>query len=355
MNQPLYLIATGARTPLGLDSANAAAAVRAALSSCGEHPFMIDQAGESMPASLDALLEPGLPCRERMHVMAQSALQEAVLPLAQRNDAQGIPLLLGLPEPRPGFGEADGHWLREQLLRNTELPVPLGETRAYMSGHGATLFLLDQARQEMAEGRYDCCLVGGVDSYFHPDTMDWLDRNRQLVGTVSRSGFVPGEGAGFVLLMTPAAAQRAGLHPIGMITGSAAEWEDKLIKTQDINLGEGLIRAVSRAVSAVPPPQETINSIYCDINGERYRGEEWGFVCLKLAPYFADPTGYCSPADCWGDMGAASGGLLLALATQAAQRGYAAGSRSLLWTGSEHGLRAAALLEAPVIPSPYRG
>ncbi|MFZ5601607.1 MAG: beta-ketoacyl synthase N-terminal-like domain-containing protein [Pseudomonadota bacterium] len=355
MNLPLAMIATGARTPLGLDSANAAAAVRAALSSCGEHPFMIDQAGDPMPASMDAILEPGLPCRERMLVMAQAALQEACGPLAQREGVQRIPLLLGLPEPRPGFGETDGHWLHDQLLRKTDLPVPVSDIRAYMSGHGATLFLLDQARQEVAEGRYDGCLVGGVDSYFHPDTMDWLDRNRQLVGTVSRSGFVPGEGAGFVLLMTPATAQRAGLHPLGMITGTAAEWENKLIKTQDINLGEGLIRAVNGAVSAVLPPHDTIHSIYCDINGERYRGEEWGFVCLKLAHYFADPTGYCSPADCWGDMGAASGGLLLALATQAAQRGYAAGSRSLMWTGSEHGLRAAAVLDAPVIPSPYRG
>src|SRR3989338_1343747 len=324
MNQPLYLIATGARTPLGLDSANAAAAVRAAISSCAEHPFMIDRVGEPMPASMDPLLEPDLPCRDRMLAMAQAALLEACAPLAQQDRINGLPMLLGLPEPRPGFGEADGHWLREQLLQKTALPVALSHARAYMTGHGATLFLLDQARQEMAAGQYEACLVGGVESYFHPDTMDWLDQNRQLMGSVSRSGFVPGEGAGFGLLMTPAAAQRAGLHPIGLINGSGVEWEGNRIKTQDINLGEGLIRAVSTTMSALRPPHDRGNAIYCDINGERYRGEEWGFVCLKLAHYFDDPTGYWSPADCWGDMGAATGGLLLVLATQAAQRGYAA-------------------------------
>lgn len=355
MNAPVYVISTGARTPLGLDSASAAAAVRAALSSCGEHPFMLDQAGEPLSASLDALLEPGLPCRERLVAMAQSALLEACLPLAQTNRVAAVPLLFGLPEPRPGFAEADAHWVRERLVRAANLPLELGDSRAYMSGHSAALYLLDQARQEMAEGRYDTCLVGGVDSYFHPDTLEWLDQNRQLVGSVSRSGFVPGEGAAFCLVMTPAAAQRAGLQPMALLTASAHAWESKRIKTQDINLGEGLTQTVRETVSALQPPRDSINAIYCDINGERYRGEEWGFTCLKLAQYFDDPTGYWSPADCWGDMGAASGGLFLTLATQAAQRGYAAGRRSLLWAGSENGLRAAALLEADIIPSPYRG
>lgn len=83
----------------------------------------------------------------------------------------------------------------------------------------------------------------------------------------------------------------------------------------------------------------------CDINGERYRGEEWGFVCLRLSQYFDDPTAYDSPADCWGDMGAASGPLFIMLACQAIARGYAKGPRALLWTSSEGGLRGAAVIE----------
>lgn len=355
MTAPVMIMATGMRTPLGLHSAAGAAAVRAAISSCAEHPFLVDQAGDPMPASLDAELDPRLPCHARMLALLQSALEEACLPLANVRGLAPVPVLLGMPEPRPGFAEADGHGLHRQVARLTGLPVPLGEVRAYMSGNSATLFLLDQARQEMAEGRYDTCLVAGVDSYFHADTMEWLDQNRQLVGAKSRSGFVPGEGAGCCLLMTAAAAHRAGLQTLGLITGSATAWESNRIKTQDINLGLGLIETVHHTVATLQPPQEKVNAVYCDINGERYRGEEWGFTCLKLARYFDDPTGYWSPADCWGDMGAASGGLFVALALQAAQRGYAAGRRSLLWTGSENGLRAAVLLEADVIPSPYRG
>lgn len=354
MTMALNVMATGVRTPLGLHSAAAAAAVRAALSSCSEHPFFVDRAGDPMPASIDSILEPTMPCRERMLRMAHSAIAEASAPLAKLGKAATLPLLLGLPEPRPGFGEADAHWLRSQLLRQADFPFTLGDTRAYMSGNSSTLLLMDQARREMAEGHYDMCIVGGVDSYFHPETMEWLDKNRQLVGKISRSGFVPGEGAGFCLLMTPAAAQRAGLTAVAQVTGSATAWESKLIKTDDVNLGEGLTQAVRDTVSALQSP-DSIQAVYCDINGERYRGEEWGFVCLKLARYFDDPTGYYSAADCWGDMGAASGGLLLTLAVEAAQRGYAAGRHSLLWTSSENGLRAALHLTANVIPSPFRG
>ena len=43
-------------------------------------------------------------------------------------------------------------------------------------------------------------------------------------------------------------------------------------------------------------------------------------------------------------MGAASGPLFAMLACQAAARGYAKGKRTLLWSGSESGLRSAAVL-----------
>lgn len=355
MNAPIAIIATGIRTPLGLDAASSAAALRAALCSCSEHPFMVDQAGQPMPASLDALLSADQPCRERMLTLVRYVLKQACISLANHPTLDNIPLLLGLPEPRPGFSEQDAQWLQQQLLQFSDLPVRLSACRAYMSGHSATLSLMDQARHEMAQDEYDVCLVAGVESYFHPDTMEWLDENRQLVGAVSRSGFVPAEGAGCCLLMTPATACKVGLQPVALMTGSCVDWEYKRIKTQDINLGEGLINVIRNTVAMLDSTQGKIHAIYCDINGERYRGEEWGFACLKLARYFEDPTGYCSPADCWGDMGAASGVLFSALAIQAAQRGYASGARNLLWTSSENGLRAAVMLEADVIPSPYRG
>jgi 3-oxoacyl-[acyl-carrier-protein] synthase-1 len=144
--------------------------------------------------------------------------------------------------------------------------------------------------------------------------------------------------------MAERARKRLDLGALARVLAVAIGRETKLIKTSDICLGEGLTATVQNAVSGLHPPSETINTVFCDINGERYRGEEWGFVCLRLSQYFDDPTAYVSPADCWGDMGAASGPLFAMLVCQAAARGYANGPRTLLWASSEGGLRGATVL-----------
>lgn len=207
-------------------------------------------------------------------------------------------------------------------------------------GHAAGLSALAEAVTKICQGSFDVCLVGGVDSYFQAETIEWLDANRQLVGEVSRSGFVPGEGAGFCLLMTERARESSRLRSLAQVHTVSLGKETKLIKTNDMCFGEGLTATVQNAVSGLRLPGERINEIFCDINGERYRSEEWGFVCLRLSPYFDDPTAYRSPADCWGDVGAASGPLFAVLACQSPAK-----ARVMLWASSERGLRAALILE----------
>lgn len=346
MSASVHIIATGARTPAGLASAPAAAAVRAQISALGLHPFMVDQVGEPMPGALDALLEPGMFGPQRLVAMSTSALREACATLAQAvmPTPLRIPVFLGLPEPRPGFSQQDGETVRSALLRLVGLPIEIAEVNLFIDGHAAGLSALAAAHAKIRQGLIEACLVGGADSYFHPDTMEWLDGHRQLAGAVSRSGFVPGEGAGFCLLMAESARRRLGLDSKAQLLSVAMGRETKLIKTPAICLGEGLTKVVQEAIRGASPPAERISDIICDINGERYRGEEWGFVCLRLPQYFNDPTAYRSPADCWGDMGAASGPLFMMLACQAAERGYAKSARSLVWAGSENGLRGAVVL-----------
>ena len=51
--------------------------------------------------------------------------------------------------------------------------------------------------------------------------MEWLDSNRQFIGSVSRSGFVPGEGAGVCMLLSETAAYRRGLRPLAWVAATA--------------------------------------------------------------------------------------------------------------------------------------
>jgi 3-oxoacyl-[acyl-carrier-protein] synthase-1 len=194
-------------------------------------------------------------------------------------------------------------------------------------------------------------IVGGVDSYIDVDTLDWLHENDQWQGEDTRAGFIPGEGAAFVALMRPADARSAGLPPLALVRAVASTRESKLIKTDAVALGEGLTAAVAQAIAPLSAAGAVVEEAYGDINGERYRSEEWGFVALRLGAAFRDATQYRTAASAWGDVGAATGALNLILSTQAWQRGHATGQHALVWGSSEGGLRTAVLLErAPRTP-----
>jgi len=308
---------------------------------------MIDQVGDPMPGALDAQLDPTIIGPKRLLGLAETALREACAPRGVVPASRPLlPVYLALPEFRPGFSQEDAQEILSDLTRIEGLPAELQVVDVFTNGHAAGFFALAKAVEQIQQGAFEACLVGGVESYFHPDTMEWLDANRQLTGTVSRSGFVPGEGAGFCLVMTDRACHQLGLRSMVRVRAVAIGKETKLIKTDEVCLGEGLTATVEDAVNYLNPPTETINKIVCDINGERYRGEEWGFVCLRLSRHFDNPTEYLAPADCWGDMGAASGPLFAMLVHQATKRGYAKGPRTMLWASSEGGDRGVAVLEA---------
>jgi len=57
----------------------------------------------------------------------------------------------------------------------------------------------------------------------------------------------------------------------------------------------------------------------CDLNGERYRSTEYTYALLRTEELFVK-TRVGHPADCWGDVGAASGPLFASLALPAVAR-----------------------------------
>jgi 3-oxoacyl-[acyl-carrier-protein] synthase-1 len=331
-----------------LQAATSGVAVRAGISGVRKHPFFVDHVGDLIPSAVDGMLDPRLSGPERFIALAKTALGEACMPLERITGRPiKLPVYLGLPELRPGFSEQDALSIRDAVARMADLPMEISEVRFSTKGHASGLSAMAAAVEQINQGALGLCLVGGVDSYFHPDTMEWLDKNRQIVGAESRSAFVPGEGAAFCLLISGTIAQQLGMSPLARVLAASVARETKLIKTSEVCLGEGLTQAIGNAVKGLTPPSQIINDIFCDINGERYRGEEWGFVCLRLPHYFESPTSYACPSVAWGDIGAASGPLFAMLACDAAGRGHNKGTRALLWASSEGGLRAAVVLGFP--------
>ena len=348
MGTGISIVGLGARTPVGLDSAATAAAVRAAISGIGEHPYFIDKAGEPMKVARDAKIDPATPLAKRLATIAQCALRECLAPLASTEEwGASIPIFLGLPENRPGVPADLGETLAQALVGTEPSRIPLGPVFAFPEGHAAGLLAMGEAAQRIQGGKAELCLVGGADSWIDAERLEWLDAEGQLMSAENRSGFPPGEGAGFCLLASAAAVQRLRLPALAELVSLGSAREPNPMKTETVCIGEGLTGAIREAIAALALPAERIDATLCDLNGERYRNEEFVFAMLRTQLAFADAHNFKHPADSWGDVGAASGPLLAMLAAIAGLKGYAEGRRYLVWCSSENGARAAAVLRLP--------
>jgi 3-oxoacyl-[acyl-carrier-protein] synthase-1 len=337
----------GAATPIGRGAWIAAAAARAGLCGFREHPYMIDTAGEPMRIARVPWLDVEVQGVERFAQLLFPAIDEA---LQSAPPLPRIALTLGLPPPRPGL-VADLAAKLKQVI-GERYAGRLAPILAYETGHAAGLLALDAALKGLAAGSIQACIVAGVDSYISPETLEWIEACDQLHGGGPLNnawGFIPGEAAGAVLVQPPVSGRDGAETWLADVVSVGIGQETKLIKTDSVCIGEGLTQAFRSALSKLQPG-ERIDDVYCDMNGEAYRADEYGFTCLRTKERFREATDFVAPADCWGDVGAASGLLHAQLAVAARRKGYAAGELAMVWASSEGGERAAGLIQAPVTP-----
>ncbi|HYO71100.1 MAG TPA: hypothetical protein VEU33_33970 [Archangium sp.] len=348
MNAQVEVVAVAARTPVGLTAESSAASVRAGICRYAEYPF-IDLRGEPMVVAADRLLEPRREGRDRLLPMAESVLEEIEAKMGQRVLYGGmLSMLLALPETRPGFSEEDATWVANSLA--ARLRAKTSSARVEVAGrrHAGAIRAVEQAVRECSESRDNLLLVIGIDSYLHAETFVWLERNRLFAQPGIRSGFTPGEGAGGLALMSAGLRRRLRIPQLAVVRGVRTAQERLLRDSDTGSFGVGMTQAIQGAVAGLDLVREGVDTVYTDINGERYRSEEWGFVALRAPSVWKSP-GYKAPSDCWGDVGAAFGALGGVLAVRAFARGYARGPRALVMAGSDGGLRGAMLLQAPQV------
>ncbi len=342
------VVRCGAQTPVGLTATESAASVRAGISRIGEHPFLVGRAGERVQVARATHLSDELLGVDRWIELAIPAASEALLDLHRSAASMpSMPLVLGLPAERPGLPATFAEDIAAGLGRNGDLPCSFSEIVTLTCGHAAGLMAFEEGVRRISGGTSELCLVGGVDSYLQPQTLEWLDAERRLHSEIQRWGFVPGEAAGFCLLASESAVTTYGLDAPGRVLATATAREANVIGTDTVCVGEGLTDAFRHVLDVLDPSNQTVDQIICDLNGERYRVDEYGFASARTSEFLADASDFLAPADCWGDVGAASGPLFIMLAQAAARKGYAAGPRTLVWTSSESGERSAILLSHP--------
>lgn len=266
----------------------------------------------ALPRLADALEDADLSYRdERLLQMASGAIQE----ILAHHQGEPIPLIMAGPENYPNVNNQLPIQFLTLLRAQAELPILYSASRILCTGRTGMLEAVRLAQHYLASGHYQQVLVGGVDSCQHTDWLHLLERDGRLKSE-SPNGrgdtFAPGEGAAFLLLTNnPALSMNDKGYRITLSAPGFGE-EPGHIYSDKPYQGAGLDAAVKAALSPLPAHQH-ISTVYSSMNGEHYWAKEFG-VAMTRSSQRIHQFKHEHPADCYGDIGAASGGALIALA-----------------------------------------
>lgn len=348
----IVVTSIGALTPVGPTAEQSCAAIRAGISRITEHAYFEcsphdPEWDEDLPLFSSSVpsLDPFIDGVERLVELAIPALSETVENAKlKRTDIQNAGLFISLPQSDAvthNIGLATN--FVPEICKRTGL-TGFKITRTNQTGRTGIFEHIAEAIDILESGEIEFCIIGGVDSYLLEDRLNLLDSEWRIRSERNVDGFIPGESAVMLMLETEQHARARGISSKSKITAIASGVEPETISSQKASTGSGLSDAINGIV------QQTNNasgfkSVYCSLNGESYFAFEWGIQLARLAKVFENMADLVHPAENCGDVGAATGGLLLACATKAFQHGYNASGESLLWASNDSGQRIALCLQ----------
>lgn len=329
---PIAILKTGLVTSVGLTVSSSCAAIRAKLTNPSETRF-IDSGGEWIMAHQVVLEQPwrGL---AKLAKMAAMAIEEALAEVPKDKWVH-IPLLLCVAEPdRPG--RLDG--LDDRLF--PDIQAELGAKFAPQSAivaHGrvGVAVALAQARTRLAGG---CArvLIAATDSLLTWSTLSHYEREDRLLTARNSNGFMPGEGAG--ALLVGAGEGRTGEL---VCTGIGFGREAAHLDSGEPLRAEGLSLAIKAALADAGCAMHDMDFRITDLSGEQYYFKEAALALSRTLRQRKEEFDIWHPAECTGEQGASAGLAVVALADAACRKAFTKGPNILAHMANDAGQRAA--------------
>jgi 3-oxoacyl-[acyl-carrier-protein] synthase I len=337
---PILIEHTGLITSVGMSAPASCAAMRAKVSNPSETRFRGADGAWVMAHQVE--LTPPVRGLHKLARMASLAIEESLQALP-RADWAKLPLLLCVAEAaRPGRVAG----LDEQLfpMIERELGVSFAaHSMVITQGRVGAAVALAQARTLITQGRCERVLVAAVDSLLHAPTLDHYAAQGRLLSPVSSNGFMPGEGAGAMLVGRPLGqtAQPGELWCMGCGFGVEAAHIDSGEPLRAEGLRQALVGALTESGRAIHEMDYRI----ADLSGEHYYFKEATLARSRLMRVLKDEFDIWHPAESIGETGALAGVAIVALAQAAGRKGYALGRQALVHLSNDAGQRAALVLQ----------
>ncbi len=330
--KPTWVTQVGARSPQGMSVLQVAMAARVGALAPGATPF-IDDRGARVGMMRATSLADDVVGAARLVRLAAPALREAV-------GAAGGPisLVLALPDRNRPDDRGDlGEVVLAGLAAAIERPIDITSSSVVRAGQAGGAIALQGAMQLAADGSSQV-VVGGVDSYFHPDVARWLEAEDRLHSSHARDGFIPGEAAAFAAI-TSADPRTLPTRPLARLVAVHNETEPTT-GTDQPNIAHGLTAVLRHLLGAAGE----VRWAFTDCSGEEHRAREWRRAAGRNDDKLMAPRVF-DVADFAGDVGAASGALALAIACGFWSAGCAPSARCLVALASDGAERGGFVLE----------
>jgi 3-oxoacyl-[acyl-carrier-protein] synthase I len=335
---PIAVLKTGLVTSVGLSAPATCAALRAKLTNPTE-TRVIDSDGEWIMAHQVALDQPwrGLTKLVKMTAMA---IEEA-LGDTPKKEWGSIPLLLCVAESaRPG--RLDG--LDDRLLFNiqSELDTQFSVASATIAhGRVSVAVALAQARKLLADGdKSGRVLIAATDSLLTDVTLSHYERVDRILTASNSNGFMPGEGAGALLIGTD-----DGRSVQLLCTGIGFAREAAHVESGKPLRADGLSHAIKSALTDAGREMHHMDFRITDLSGEHYYFKEASLALSRTLRQLKEEFDLWHPAECTGEQGAVVGIAVIAVADAACRKAYTKGPNILAHMANDAGQRAALSLQ----------
>jgi 3-oxoacyl-[acyl-carrier-protein] synthase-1 len=321
---------------VGLSAPAACAAIRAGLTNPTETRF-VDSEGQWIMAHA-VPMESAWDGRAKLLRMATRAIEECLGDIP-REDWTGIPLILCVaersrPGRTPGLDDELFAEIQQQLqveFAPASLIVPQGRV-----GIGSALL---RAREFIARTPGSRVVIAAADSLLTWPTLRALLSEERLLTPGNSNGFMPGEGAGAVLV------RAAEPHDQLLCLGIGQAMEPAHITSGEPLRGDGLAHAIKAALGEAELQMHEIDFRITDISGEQYYFKEAALALSRVLRVRKTGLDIWHPAECVGEGGAFAGVAMLAVANASLRKNYARGPTVLLHAANDAGERTAMILE----------
>lgn len=343
MSAPIVLsdavvVGVGARAPNGLTALQVTMSVRARkMDPRASH--LIDKSGEPMATCRLPSIGDHVMGLDRFVALGGPPLTAAAFAWLsadrrRRPASEPLPVIVALPSRRrPGFDPRLEQRLLQGLEARSRVPIDHGRSSLLFGCRGGGVAAFEEALGRLDAGEHEAVLVGGVDSWFDPDALEWLDGELRLHSPSTENGFIPGEGAAFVLLARRGRA--TSLPRLAQVIAACTASEPRPWGCEEPCLGLGITAAVKRAVAPVGPTSRRIPWVMTDVVNERHRVDEWSFAMARAHEALSPDVVHDQPLLRTGDLGAASAAVLLAIAATRWETGCAPGDCVLVGAHSD--------------------